>query len=615
MHDEGSVLERKIRYYRKCYYNGKPEISDAEFDKLEKRLRKIKPDSRTLKEVGATIPQKKVKIKLPFILGSLDKVGTDDVLKWIKATNDDIVVTHKLDGCSVYAQWEYGKLTMLATRGDSEIGEDIYFKANKIKDIPLNINYLGKIAARGEIVCNEIPKGYKTKRNAATGIINRDDTKGCEHLEVFFYELITHENLPKTEEKRLKLLSSFLRTVAFTVIEKKNIDNATSRLLSILDSSKKFNIDVDGLVLTPNKAQRENVKYPKNKVAFKVNDESIETKVESIEFNTSRTGRVVPVVHISTVEVNGVGIQHPTGHNYKWIKERGIDKGAIIKVVRSGDVIPYITDVVKPVKVKTSIPTKCPSCGTALQESGVDLICVGSKCPAKDIGQIEYFIRALGAENVAYATLQKLYEAKLVKSVFDLFELKKEKLVKIDGLGDISADNLLAEISKVLTTKEENLITAFGMDKIGIKNAIKIVDALGLRKNFEKVFSTPVDLLKKTLMQVPGFGPAVTQSFCDIYGYKDIYDYLIKRGLKFVKEKRTNKLGGKRFMFTGAMSRPREELEKMVMTNGGYINPVSRNLDYLVCVDLLSQSSKAKKARELGINMITEEQFMKMLGV
>jgi len=609
--DKLDRLEKKIQHHRELYYNKVPLISDEAFDNLLEKLRVLDPNSPVLQQVGS--PPKQNKVILPFILGSLNKVEPSTVGAWLKKQNDDIVTTPKVDGVSVFARYNHGKLQQFTTRGDSKIGENLIDKAPYIKSLPQRIKEVRPFSARGEAVCTKLPPGYKNKRNAAAGILNRDDLNNLEYIVILFHELIETDKMPPTELQRLKLLSIYLPVISYGIINRSSIvttSNINEIVAELVDRVKVHKdtlfYDVDGIVLTKNKSMRENAEYPSNKVAFKVQDAPQQTAVKFVEWNVTRTGRIVPVVHIDTVKKDGVEITHPTGHNYQWVKERKIDKGARIEVVRSGEVIPYIVSVIKPAKYFT-YPNKCPSCNHLLREDGVDLVCDYPKCRGKFLSQIEHFIRTLGAENISVPTLDKLG----ISTIEDFYELEMKDIINIKGLGYISAENILAERSKTLLTTEEDFIAGLGIPNISSKSALKIVDK-HFRGKLEKMFEMRVDKLYDIVKDEAG--PSKADNFtANIYDYEPLYDFLRKKGMKFKKVITTDKLEGKAFQFTGAMSKPREDMEKLVTINGGRLASVSKNLDYLVIADPNSTSTKAQKARQIGIKMISEEKFLSMI--
>ncbi len=606
---EAAKLEETIRYHRRKYYaEFKPEISDMAYDLLVERLRKINPKALVLKEVG--YPPLRKKIKLPFILGSLDNVSITNVAKWMKEQNDFIVASYKLDGVSVFVEYEKGILKTLATRGNGEYGEDITYKAPYIKNLPQQIKEKGTVSLRGEaIIEGKIPKGYKTRRSAAIGIIGRDDTRYANKISIKFYELLRHPKMPKTEKRRLALISKMgLDVVHNFILEKEITKETVDSLVDLLETKHLLNYDIDGIVLSKNLKERENVKIPKKAVAFKIDNLPIDTTVIDVKWQVTRTGTVVPVVYIDAIEIDGVEIQHPTGHNYDWLRRQGIGKGAIISVIRSGDVIPKIVAVKKKSKIPPQ-PKRCPSCNSFLAVSGVNLICTKSKCRDKNLAQVEYFIRTLGAENISIPTLDALN----ITSVRRFYNITKKEILETEGFQDAKTSLFIQERQKTLKTTKAKLIAAFGIPLVGYKVATKIIDESGIEK-FHFFFTMNSNLLFLAIINIPGIGPAIAESFCEsIPHYLNIYKFLRKKGLRFIKTEKTNILQGKSFQFSGSMSLQRKEMEELVLTNGGRISSVSKKLDYLVIPDKSWISTKVKKAKELNIKIITEKQFMKKL--
>ena len=608
-------LEKEIQKHRKFYYQDRnPQISDAEFDELVEKLKNQKPDSPVLQQVGY-IP-KRHKIALPFILGSLENINVANVLTWMRRQKDFIFVSYKLDGVSVFAEWKNGKLETLSTRGNGKIGEDLYEKACFFKDLPLKIPIKERVCARGEaIVIGKVPKGYKTRRSAAIGILGRDDYKLADNISIRFYTLLDYPKLPEKVSSRFKKMSLLgLKCVKSFVISQKYLKSPIkskkllNRMIEIIQNRNKLDYDIDGLVISNNTGYNENVAIPKNSVSFKIDRMPVETTVTEIEWSVSRTGRVVPVVHIDQIEIDGVAIEHPTGHNYDWLRKQCIGKGAIITVIRSGDTIPKITSVISPAKIPAR-PKRCQSCNSILKLDGVDLVCTSKNCRQKQLLQVEYFIKTLGAENVALPTLDSLNITTLQK----FYEITKDEILKAEGFQEAKANIFVEEREKTLTTTEDSLLAAFGIPLIGPKTAKKIVDELFVGK-FHVMFRTSESRLYEDVVEISGIGDVTAETFADnIKQYKDIYKFLKSKGLKFKQQKRSNKLEGKTFLITGTLSESREKMELLIINNGGRLTRAFNSLDYLVCNDKNSTSTKAKKAREKGIKFITEVQLRNML--
>jgi len=607
-------LEKEIKRHRKLYYSEfRPEISDEKFDWLVGELRKLDPTSPVLSEVGA-IPKKR-KVILSVILGSLEKISVTNVLDWMKNKKDDIMASLKLDGISIFAEWEGGKLKKLSTRGNGKIGENLLHKAYKFKNLPLEIKEKEKIQTRGEaIVEGVIPKEYKNRRSAAIGIIGRDDLKKADKISIRFYELIRHPSLQKSEKGRFEQMKKIgLKTPKKVLIKEKSLRNGgekvVEKLVTILKNKKVLHYDIDGMVLTKNLSKRENVFFPKNSIALKINANSLRTKVKKIIWNTTRTGKVVPVVHIDQVEVDGVEISHPSGHNYDYLKKKGIGEGATITVVRSGDVIPYIDSIIK--KKKPKKPNFCPVCKSDLEQVGVNLICPNPICEGKLLAQLTYFISILGVENISVQTFKNLN----LFTLKSFLEITHAKIARTSGFGERKADIFLEERKKIFKVKEEDLLTAFGIPLIGPKIAKKIINSI-YKGKFVLMFKENKEKMRKNLLMIDGIGPSVAESFIkNIGGCQRNFFLLRKHGMKFIQKREVfeKTLEGKTFQITGTLSIARKRVAEDIELHGGQMVSVTRNLDFLIKGITPRTTTKEKKANSLGVPIITEKELMEMI--
>lgn len=354
-----------ISYLKKCdmyYYNEGSDalISDSEYDEMREYAQNKWPKDPYFKEVGSKSTMKGFKVKHPIILGSLKKTKSnpednDYIIKWLQKYNDidEFIITPKLDGMSIYSEF-ISNVKHAATRGDGYEGTSITKKAQIF--LP-KLNSKCEVHLRGETILpgniyEEL--GYSNRRNGASGIIGSDDGKNCEHLTSIFYELIWCSDFNvdiKTEEERLEFISKILpkeNCVPWFKFNKKDIsvELLKQKLIDIKDYYKDI-CDIDGLVITKNNSIRENVKHPEHKVAFKVNSEKAIAEVAFINWETSRTGRVVPVVNFKeAIDLCGAKIIRATGYNAKFIVDNKISIGSIIEVERSGDVIPKIIKVI-----------------------------------------------------------------------------------------------------------------------------------------------------------------------------------------------------------------------------------------------------------------------------
>lgn len=591
------IIEQLKRYDHLYHDLGQPEVSDKEYDLLKSKARELYPDDPYFGVVG-TGPSTK-KVKLPFVMGSLTKAKNDGTLdEWLRRhPNDTFIVTPKLDGVSILVNYKNGKVHKAYTRGDGTYGNDITDKAR----IFLNpIECDEDVWLRGEcLLIGDIHKslGFKTRRNGVAGILNRKDVENAEHVHTIFYEVLSYH--PTCLDRYLYLGSIIdeKNMVPYTVESYKDEDKFTD----ILRTLKAENVyDIDGLVLEINNSEREDALYPENKVAYKVNEESIDCKITDIVWNTTRTGRVVPVVHIEPTEISGVTVSKATGFNADFVRNNGLNIGAVVGIYRSGDVIPYIDNVTEASETPL-LPDVCTSCGTALIISGVDLFCSNMDCPAQKYYRVEYFLRTLGAENITEKTLRKLQ----CDSIEKAYELNVFEIGMIEGFGIKRGEQVVSEINKTLKPTPHALLAAFGLPGIG-KEVSKII----LKSyDFEEIWTLSVS----QLTSLQGIGSVLARNFTEkINDFEPLYGYLVDKGMKWLTA--SNTLRGNTFTLTGSGPVKRDALVGMIEANGGFVKGISKKVDYLVVADINTTSSKAKKARSYGIPLITYEELLERLG-
>lgn len=604
--------EKEIIMYLKSldkqyYENGTSELSDIDYDELKENVKGLYPRNKYFKEIGVKI--KKNKVKLPYILGSLKKYKPENIQDWLNKYNDvDILISEKLDGLSVYSKFVDGNLVKAITRGNGEVGQDI---THKFKGYECN-NFTGEL--RGEILTlNDDYKkyGYKSRRHFASAII-ADEYSTLDHLlHIKIYEWLDSPYKKQTESLS-KLNDIGFNTPEFNSVDIKVLKNKIKfyldKILEISKSSK--NYDIDGLVLAVDDKERENVKYPKHKISYKVNDEKgIKTTLKNIKWETTRTGNVVPVAEIEPVIVDGVEISNVTLYNYKYVLDNSIYPGSFVWVIRSNDVIPKI---IKWETLKDSIsnfPSLCPTCHNKLKIKGVHLYCDNKKCGSQLYGMLSNFIRMLDVENLSEQTLLNLN----INSIEDLISLDKEYIVSKEGFGDKSADIILNEIkNKILTEVEDyKLLAAFGIENLSIETSKKICSSVN---NFEDIFNKKYDFY----INIDGIGKKLAEKFSnDIPKYIEVFNYLKSNGLSIKKSEENNidsNIKNKIFTLTGKYEKMgRKELEKIITDLGASVKNISKNTDFLVTDDRDSSSSKMKKAKTLGITIIEYENLFQMI--
>ena len=593
-----NIIDQLKEYDELYYEHGKPVVSDEYYDSIKDTAKEEYPNDPYFQNVGS---ETRDKVKLPYILGSLNKVKENTVDKWIDEHPGEYVISQKMDGVSILVIYENGVIQKAYTRGDGEYGRDITHKA---KIFCPQINNESLIVLRGECMLHENmyeQLGFSTARNGVAGILNRDENDDVKYIKPYFYECIKYADLNTyTEYERFVLIESLgLKTPIWRLMVKSfNIEEVLSLNAEISDYK------TDGVVIALNQSERENVKFPEHKVAYKLIGEKVQSTVVDVEWNVSRNGRLIPVVIIEPVSIGGVTISRASGFNAYFISSNHISKGTIIELIRSNDVIPYITKVISTLSYK-AIPTECPSCGGRLQVKGDDLVCNNNGCISRSVKQVEYFLRTLGAENITDKTLTKL-------GIYDIpmaYEITDIDIMEHDGFGPRSAQIFIKEVQKTLDTTQAKLLQAFGIPGVGPEISKSLLRCFG---SIENILYASED----ELIECEGVGPKISENIIrESINCFDLYKYLQKIGLKFIENDNINILEGKQFALTGKGPMSREELSSIISSKGGIVKGINKTTNYLVTSDMSSTSSKMKKAKEYGVDVISYEQLMEMLNI
>lgn len=599
----GKKLIETLKKADDLYYNnGTSWLSDDDYDALKDLAESIYPDDEYFNDVGAETDTDKV--RLPYVLGSLTKVDAEDVHKWLEKGKTGITITEKLDGVSILVTYFRGKVVFASTRGDGIEGRDITEKASIFCP---EIKEKGRFVLRGECVLkpdvNPQELGYKTRRNMVAGILNRDDKKHCDLIKPYFYELIEPEMEDRSEYSRMMYIDIGLGLSTPRYLRKENPTGEDLKSLFETYKDMESIYDIDGLVLTRDDYVRENVKYPENKVKFKIHAKPILTKVREIEWNTGRTGRIVPTILIEPVEIDGVKISRTTGFNADFIKENAIMPGSDIMILRSGDVIPYITEVKKKEGDIGDIPETCPKCNEKVDWKGVDIVCVNDKCGETAIKRTEFFLRTMGVENITRKTLEKIG----VSSILDAYEIDELEITNNAGIGLKKAEMIVEQVEKTLKTTPARLLASFGIPNVGVE----LSKTICAEYDFEYLF----EISEKELTKISGIGKVIAKKFVDnICKYRELYEALQEKGLTFQDVAKDSPVKGKTFTLTGSMPLKRDVVKRMIEENGGMVKNISKKVDYLVDANKDKETTKAKKAKQYGIPIISYEDLMSMIN-
>jgi len=654
------IEEHNYRYY----VLDKPSVSDAEYDRLFDRLLEIEkkypelvtPDSPS-QRVGAPPSKKFESVKHRLQMLSLQKVTDPDEFadfdRRVKsglnaAEDDDIEYTFepKFDGLAVELIYEKGVLTVGSTRGDGTTGENITPNLKTIASIPLNLSDATAdkyplMEVRGEVIMrkSDFAKLNKAQeeagstpfanpRNAAAGSVRQLDSKITAERRLMFYAYgISEQELSGLDTQWDAM--QFLKKERFPVNERLELVRGVKEAAKCFDDLEKarpdLDYEIDGSVIKVNKF-KDQIKLgqvsraPRWAIAWKFAAETAETILEDVIFSIGRTGVITPVAKLTPVHVSGVEVKRASLHNEDELINKDIRIGDTVIIRRAGDVIPEVVRVVeeersgkeKPVK----FPDKCPSCGESIHRPKGEAAhrCFNPACPAQIVEKIFHFASKGGMdiEGIGGKLAQQLAEKKLIKSPADIYFLKKDDLLPLELMADKRAQNLLHAIEASKDRPLPNIINALGIPGVGETAARVLAERFG---TIDKL----MDASQEDLETIEGIGPIMAESiaqFFDESGAKEMIARMKKAGVKFTPFESNRRevagIAGKTFVITGTLSRHRDEFKKMIENAGGKVtSSVSKNTDYVLAGE--DPGSKFDKARKLGIAILDEDAFMKLL--
>lgn len=620
------MLEAELIKHKALYYQGRPEISDSAYDKLEDELRGLDPQNPTLLIVGSTTSTSE-KVKHDKKMLSLEKTYLlDDLITW--KGSEEVISTMKLDGISCSIIYSDGDLQLAKTRGDGVFGENITKKVMWISNVPKSLSDKKKIEIRGELYCDEESFFHLSRemhalglekptsqRNIVAGLMGRKDRlEFCRYIKFMAFDYIGEERLD-TEREKFKILSSH----GFLIPEV-GIHNNKESIVEVVERARCFmtegDFQIDGLVFTYNKMSLheelgETSHHPRYKLAFKFLGESKTTKLKEITWSVSRNGILTPVGEVEPVELSGAMISRVTLHNYGMVSANNLKSGDEIEIIRSGEVIPKFLSVVKPSQSPFVIPEYCPSCDSKVEIVDIRIFCKNENCPGKNKEIILNFIQKIGIEDLSGKRLEELINAKLVRAIPDLYRLTVADLMTIDKVKDKLSNKLIDSIEK---TKKADLIiflSALGISGGAFNKCEKVVRA-GF-DNIEKIKKISVE----QLMSIDSFAEkSATEFWMSLQEKISLIDELVTQGFEFaVEQTRETKVTGLKICITGALSEKRPVVEDLIREGGGIIvSSVSKNTNILVTNETDPNSSKYKKAIELKIKIITEAELLRLLN-
>jgi DNA ligase (NAD+) len=658
-------LREKIRYHEHRYYVlDDPEISDQEFDRLMQRLKDLEaqdpslitPDSPS-KRVGGQPREGFVTVKHRSQMLSLDNAYSYDELREydkriLGATGKsrmEYVVEHKLDGLSMALHYRGGRLLRGVTRGDGITGEDVTANIKTIRSIPLAVD-AEKIKAaavkdgfevRGEVIMTvkaleelnaqqELAgeKRFANPRNAAAGSVRVLDPMitASRKLDFYSYYLLVEGRVPFARHSDvLEALTKLRFKVNPTWKVCRSLDEVIAYCEQWEKKREKLAYEIDGIVIKVNDVgwQRElgsTAKAPRWAIAYKYPAQQATTRIVGIRAQVGRTGSLTPVADLEPVPVSGVTVSHSTLHNMDEIDRLGVKIGDWVVIERAGEVIPKVVRVARhdPNGKPFKMPSACPVCGGKVVRDPEEVAyrCVSARCPAKLKESLLHFAgrRAMDIDGLGEKIVDQLVDNGLVKDVADLYLLKPDEVAGLERMAEKSASNLLSQIAESKKRGLANLIFALGVRFVGERTGQILAEHFG---SMDRLARASLAELTEAFEVGPKVGESIYQFFREPQNQK-LLDKLRKAGLTMEERQvapKDTRLRGKTFVFTGTLSRhERAEAERLVMQSGGKVSSsVSKKTDYVVVG--ADPGSKYDKARSLGITILDEAQFEKLVGL
>lgn len=629
------------------YYQGKDEImSNFEYDKLYDELVSLEKESGLVlagsptQKVGYEVLSELPKQTHPSPMLSLDKTKqVNELGNWLG--DKEGLLSWKMDGLTVVLTYEDGQLLNAVTRGNGVVGEVITNNAKVFKKLPVSIPFKGHMVLRGEAVItySEFEKinaalseeeQYKNPRNLCSGSVRQlnNEITAKRNVELYAFTLVEAEGVDFKNSQKNKM--EFMRKQGFQVVEYKIVtrENIARTVEWFSDKVKTNDFPSDGLVLLYDDIEYGNslgstAKFPRNAIAFKWADEVAKTKLLEVEWSASRTGLINPVAIFEPVELEGTTVSRASVHNISIVRELKLGIGDEIEVYKANMIIPQIAENLTG-SDNLNIPDKCPVCGEKTyihKENDVEvLFCENPDCLAKKIKSISLFVSrdAMNIDGMSEATIEKFIAKGFLHELADLFKLDryKDEIISMEGFGEKSYEKLIkaADAAKVTTTAK--FIYSLGIAGIGLSNAKMICKALD--NDFEKIRKASIE----ELIEIDGVGEVLADSFVRFFENEN-NNHVVDDLLKIVKMKDDessvqNDMEGMNFVITGSVNHfpNRAALKELVESRGGKVTgSVTSKTKYLINNDSTSNSSKNKKAKELGVKIITENEFIEMFSV
>lgn len=635
------ILNRAGRAY---YQEDREIMSNYEYDALYDELQALEEETGTVfsdsptVQVGYEAVDALPKEAHARPMLSLDKTKDREALRAFIGEHKTIL-SWKMDGLTIVLTYRDGQLYKAVTRGNGTVGEVVTANARKFKNLPLRISYQGELVLRGEAIITysdfekineeieDVDAKYKNPRNLCSGSVRQLNNEITARRNVRFYAFtlvsVQGVDFQNSHHEQMDWLASLgFQTVEYRIVTGETLDEAMEYFSHQV---MKNDFPSDGLVaiyddIAYGESLGSTAKFPRNAYAFKWADEICETTLKEIEWSASRTGLINPVAIFEPVELEGTTVSRASVHNISIVKELKLGIGDRIEVYKANMIIPQIARNLTE-SATLEIPKECPVChGEAVirQENDVEaLYCINKECPAKKIKSFTLFVSrdAMNIDGLSEASLEKFIASGFLKDFGDLYELSRyeEEIVQMEGFGQKSYDNLIASIEKSRKTTLPRVLYSLGILNVGIANAKLICKA------FDYNLETIRKAKEEEISAIDGIGPVIAKSITEYFRdseHERMLDHLLTHlEIEQVVVGDTQVFAGMNFVITGSVHHfaNRAAVKELIESKGGkVIGSVTSKTNYLINNDTTSNSSKNKKARELGIPVISEEEFMAM---
>lgn len=627
--DRVHLLASEIMRHKQLYYAGKPELADVDYDKLEDELRGLAPEHPVLSIVGSiNIESSNPKVTHDPPMLSLDKTYDVKVLlKW--ASQHDVVGTLKVDGTSMSLVYNKGRFVRAKTRGNGREGEDVTAKLRWVADAIPEIKDAENFEIRGELYCSEsnflklademVALGLErptSPRNIVAGILGRKVHGELARFFNFFAFDVIGLNSFKTEMQKVEWLGQrgyrlpeprLLRTA-------QDVERYLDHVRELMEEDE---VGCDGAVFSYNALELHDElgatsHHPRYKISFKWQGSTAKSKITRIDWATSRLGVVTPVAVIEPVELSGATITNITLHNAAHVKAYNLKPGDVIELVRSGEVIPKFLSVVAAASGHCQLPKKCPSCTGVLVADDVRIKCTNqTSCPAQQSGMILNWIKAVGIDDLSDKRLQTMIDMGLVESIPDLYRLTTQKLLTLPATKEKMAQKLFENIQATKTMPLAMFLNGLGIEGAGQTTWEKLLEVF---PDLDAILSAKVE----DVVAIDGFAEKSSEQIVTgLQQAKSLIKKLLAVGVtprqpEIVTD---GPLSGMILVITGALSRPRKDVEDMIKAAGGRTgSAVSKTTSVLVTNETDSTSSKMIKAKSLGVKIWSEEKLYQSIG-